>query len=69
MKKPLLVLKKQKNTAKILLAIVLLLIGAFIIYENNREESGYIQVFGEQGQSTGSRNKTVADLLGRIMEG
>ena len=66
MKKPILVLRGNKSVAVLLLSAALLIAGIYII--NESKSSDALPVFAQQKQSD-EQNRTIADLLGRIMEG
>lgn len=66
MRKPILVFRKQKSIAIILLSAAILLIGLLIIYENKNDVDA-VAVFGEQNENS-VPNTTIEDLLTKIME-
>ena len=66
MKKPLIIMRRQKRIAAIILSAVVLLIGLIIVYETKNGDDG-IAVFNKQ-DGISSSNNTIEDLLARIME-
>jgi len=65
MKKPIVIFRKQKSVAIILMSAVILFIGILIILEK-KSGDGDVAVFA--GQNEGSApNETIEDLLTRVM--
>lgn len=67
MRKPIIVFRRQKSIAAILLSAVILFIGILLIFED-KNDSDTVPVFAEQNENS-KPNETIADFLGRIMEG
>jgi len=66
MKKPFFVIKKQKSIFKILFAVLMLLVGFFIVsYESKKPNESEIPVMA--GQNDQIPNKTIADLVKNFM--
>ncbi|HAN21745.1 MAG: hypothetical protein A2Y15_00425 [Clostridiales bacterium GWF2_36_10] len=65
MKKPMIILRKQKNIVTIFLSVVIFVVGIFLIFDKNDNDS--MPVIAGQNE-TSSPNKTIADLFGKLMD-
>lgn len=66
MRKPIIILRKQKNAAIIIMSAVILLIGILIIYDRKNSKTD-IPVFASQNEAS-APNDTIEDLLGKLMD-
>ena len=65
MKKPFMVFRKQRNILAILLSAAILAAGAILIIESDGDDSDAVQVMA--GQAESAPNRTLTDLLGRVL--
>ncbi|HOJ47398.1 MAG TPA: hypothetical protein PLD48_00820 [Bacillota bacterium] len=64
MKKPVVVFRKQKSIAAILLSAAILIAGAILILESGNDEAVPVMA----GQQESAPNRTITDLIGRALD-
>jgi hypothetical protein len=65
MKKPVLIFRKQKSIAAILLSAAILVAGAVLILDSDSSESDAVPAMA--GQQESAPNRTLTDLIGRAL--